>query len=810
MEDTTDPTHVGEEMESSLSPGDGNVTVKHVQNAQPVESLEERTIMQSLERSDPTGKSSRHFDKMLSVAKLAVDDLVQTPERHLSSLHSGDEDEAETLDELFALTKSINKIDAELQQDDTLHVQPAHTPPAEIFQDAEDTRHNTQGDQFAANAGHLFRRFERQNRRRNGGLQRSNANVKSAKGGGKGGLGKGGRKERRKFKKHKFINSIQPFNDYLKNNNSHVWSYVKTILFIIVPFTAAAALLYYVFDNPIVNVDSNSSILDSLLIRPSTPAPTPAPTNVTALNITNSTVPTPAPVPFKFRQNQPTTPPSGGGLNVFGGVPAQAPNVKIVETEEGAIVAEVTEQYPSYSWWVLFLGVRQVVTFGLAKGVGFLICQSAIMFPSFALCSPMMRVFILQAKGWPMHLFWWAILDLAMLYGGSQFADHWLFWQDAIGLFNAENPAGEVTSNPQYRGILIFSICFALAAAIKRFWVGMRFAKSSYYRYADKLSQVLRQLLLVSKVAQFAQTAVKDLMDSTSDFEMPAFSIRPSEDEYDKPLNDKKNDDDDDDDDDDSGNLKVGSSRRADGDDKSSIFRKARDEAQKLTERLSIPVQGQRPNLPSATNNIMSSSQEVKIQELLGEWEELEITDKPIEEVSMAAIVQFRASISVLDSEFPFSLAFGKCKTRSQVTVGSQRLYEKLQKITAESDLESNEISTFLRFSTIALVAMRSNGDMDRAMVKELMRFFRPNREGQLSLLDFCKSIDGLYKELRMLRKNIANEARLNSAGEKILNFVFYFICCKLRSFELIEGVGRFFFAFVGHKTKISRLLVVG
>lgn len=51
-----------------------------------------------------------------------------------------------------------------------------------------------------------------------------------------------------------------------------------------------------------------------------------------------------------------------------------------------------------------------------------------------------------------------------------------------------------------------------------------------------------------------------------------------------------------------------------------------------------------------------------------------------------------------------------------------------------------------LHFETIAVLATTDDGDVDKEKTKELIRLFRPNRDGTLSMLDFVRSVDGVYK----------------------------------------------------------------
>lgn len=59
---------------------------------------------------------------------------------------------------------------------------------------------------------------------------------------------------------------------------------------------------------------------------------------------------------------------------------------------------------PTMSWWLLFLGVRQMITLGLARGSQFFIIYYALKINFSGLMGPTIRLFLLQAKGWPFVL----------------------------------------------------------------------------------------------------------------------------------------------------------------------------------------------------------------------------------------------------------------------------------------------------------------------------------------------------------------------------------------------------------------------
>lgn len=52
---------------------------------------------------------------------------------------------------------------------------------------------------------------------------------------------------------------------------------------------------------------------------------------------------------------------------------------------------------------------------------------------------------------------------------------------------------------------------------------------------------------------------------------------------------------------------------------------------------------------------------------------------------------------------------------------------------------------------------------------------FRPDRDGKLRRIDFVKSIDAIYRDLRKLSLNIEDNGDIDKAVETLLNVVFYF-----------------------------------
>ena len=157
----------------------------------------------------------------------------------------------------------------------------------------------------------------------------------------------------------------------------------------------------------------------------------------------------------------------------------------------------------SASWWILFICCRQAVTLSLAR------LTEALIIDYFALRSkvcvrllgPFATLFIVQSKGWPFLLFSWGIYDFMLLFGKNKFAEHWLFWQAPIGLFNEQNPSGAVPSTSEYQGVLIVAVVVSFIVAVKRFWLGLLQGRRTYRELRMCSPQICCFLLVVFSLA---------------------------------------------------------------------------------------------------------------------------------------------------------------------------------------------------------------------------------------------------------------------------------------------------------------------
>jgi hypothetical protein len=590
------------------------ISLKDVQEQTPAESEGEKRIMQDLEVTNPTGSS-------LAAATSQGVSFGQVPKNIEQSLKNNKSPTTGTVeDELFAFTESLNRLHDE--------------PVAKVYTNQDKAQ--TQADRFAGNAGKLFQRLGKKAKQRatqskrtlisisNSGTPEEEAVMLMEAG-----------ESRQKAAYEHVTYSIQDFRNFVTPQKNSIYTYTKSaLLYLILPATGIACLLYYALDNPPLD--------------------------------------------------------------------------------------DISENKATVSWWLLFICVRQVITFGLAKIIQFIIVDYYCLHTERAprVLGPFVTLFMVQSKGWPFHLSAWGVWDFIMLYGSGRFARHWMFYQDYIEVFSEKNQAGKITEGDTYTGLVLFAFFTGLAVTCKRFWIGLSFGKTTFYRYGERLSLVTKDLMLVINLSKFA---IKQVASEYIDLHL------------------------------DQQHLGV----KADYDNV--------DEEKVDADRPKLGLHKQ----DRGNRDVLSGAEKVKIADLLGEWEEVEISDNKVGDASLSAIVQFRATSSYLDNDLIFGAAFGYATTRLQMLEGAQELYARL----LHKQLDRNE----LQFNTIAQVALR-NGALDDARLKDLVRMFRPARDGVVTVLEFCKSVDSLYKELRLLRAGIDNEAKMNATSETLLNYLFYFI----------------------------------
>ncbi|CAJ1957662.1 unnamed protein product [Cylindrotheca closterium] len=377
-----------------------------------------------------------------------------------------------------------------------------------------------------------------------------------------------------------------------------------------------------------------------------------------------------------------------------------------------------TSEGQSVSWILIFV-VRLWVTLTLALAVQALVidllCVQTRIIPR--LVGPLFTLWIVQSQGWPFVIFMWSILNFGMLYGQSAFAEHWLFWQDTIPLFSEANPAGNVVSSDLYRVILTICATVPVAVSVKRLAVGLFLGRQSFLHFGERLAKVMDKMLLISQVAKLASRMEKQRM-----------------------LLHRRN-------------VALGTP----GQPKKKGMAAYQD------------IFDQDDGSSTRTGTVLGlvESEKNKLAQMLDQWEEPERRSTAHKKASIAAVLRFRNALALIHNDYPFSFAFGLANKRYECVESAQIVFKHLL----------SEGETDVEFETIASsLAVRDGGYLNPERVKNLIRVFRPNRDGTLSVLDFVKSVDAVYKEFRLLQASIENSAQIDLAFDAIFNTIFYAI----------------------------------
>lgn len=401
----------------------------------------------------------------------------------------------------------------------------------------------------------------------------------------------------------------------------------------------------------------------------------------------------------------------------------------------------------SASWWLLFV-CRQIITFTIAKGlesfiIDFLALRTKLTLHSIGAFG---TLFIVQSRGWPISFFLWAVLDLAMLFGNSQFAHHWLYWQGYVDLMNENNSSGTVTDSGVYRTVLILAVVISFVVAVKRFYMGIYLGRRTFFRYADDLASVMKKALLVGETASLARDLAIGRRSLDLSLHGERYLIPPEEED---------------------GDLCQGAADAAEttAGPEPSNFEGEASQAESKRSLLGESATGTKSVPPTVE---LPRSLNARIDEILGAWEQPELEKTREENASIGEIIQFRQSLSYLNTNYPFSAVFGRTSTRQECVECTEHLYKRLLKLSNSSDL--------LKFDTLALLAVGKDGSLDEEKLKAVVRLFRPDRQGYLSLVDFAKSVDSCYKEMRLLKASVASSSKMDRAFESMFNVLFYFV----------------------------------
>jgi superfamily I DNA/RNA helicase len=122
--------------------------------------------------------------------------------------------------------------------------------------------------------------------------------------------------------------------------------------------------------------------------------------------------------------------------------------------------------------------------------------------------------------------------------------------------------------------------------------------------------------------------------------------------------------------------------------------------------------------------------------------------------------LQFKQTLAFMDLDFPFSKAFGLADSREHCLQSAEAIF----RCFVPASFQDPDTLQFEAISSIA--ENPETGELDEKMLKDLVKIFRPERDGTLKLIDFVRSIDRVYKDFRLLRASIRNSSHIDQAFE--------------------------------------------
>ena len=285
--------------------------------------------------------------------------------------------------------------------------------------------------------------------------------------------------------KRRIAANLEIFKEFLEPHKERLRkSFKKITIYIMLPSLVMAIFLFYVFENPPTGyalapcyhtpIGRPNRELQTSFEATTTPKLDPIPIgNSTdeqkALSqiAGESITPSPSHSPTMFPSYSPTISPSLSPTVFPRKLEYTLSDRKNLEL---CIDEALSIEEASASWWFLFIGIRQVITFCLAVLIEIIVIDFCMfrtrLFPR--LVGTELALAVGQSKGWPCILFFWAIIDRLLLFGKSSFARHWIFYQNFFSLMNETNPSGGVPGHARYHRIIYFAIGLSVAATLKR------------------------------------------------------------------------------------------------------------------------------------------------------------------------------------------------------------------------------------------------------------------------------------------------------------------------------------------------------
>jgi hypothetical protein len=359
------------------------------------------------------------------------------------------------------------------------------------------------------------------------------------------------------------------------------------------------------------------------------------------------------------------------------------------------------------------------------------------------LTGPAISLFFIQAKGWPVIVAAWALLDMVFLHGDNKYCTHWLYWTGLrIYSLDDANSGTYILSSSIYLRVLIAMLLAGLASSVKRFFLTFQFSQRQCHDFKPRLEKILVEMILLSEVASLAEQA-RMIKNNEQLGEPGKFDLR-TETKF-------------------KGIQNVAFDLAKEG---STEFEQ--DEVDKGDQSGEMPISSP---LRMARNDVLlsrNSSGRLRIKSLLDNWDSpVNKNDKT--EVSIKDVLVFQAALAYMNNDNPFGTSFGPASNRDECIQSSLSVYTSLLTLnTSEHPL--------LDFEVLMIAACNEEGEVDPGRKNMLRRLFRPDAENQITELAFIQSCDAIYKRLCYFRASVGNSSVIDNVLVGIVDGFFYFI----------------------------------
>eukprot|EP00977_Amphora_coffeiformis_P018955 scaffold6807_cov220-Amphora_coffeaeformis.AAC.23 len=413
-------------------------------------------------------------------------------------------------------------------------------------------------------------------------------------------------------------------------------------------------------------------------------------------------------------------------------------------------------EHTPLAWWFNFTA-RLCLTMEMARLFQWVLVDQILLGMSWAArwMGPLVTLHAIQARGWPFLIATWSIINMFMICGGQDFASEWFIDLTLTNDINKHAGRLEILKSPEWLLCLVALLIAGLFTSVKRTMVAMFFGRPEF---KPRLEKLLKEVVLLSEVSDLA-AAINQISHPEGgdvEIELSSRKVKFFDDVWATQKAPRK-----------------GSVAESDDGSESMSLERPSDKSSKEAAR---PAETTDDRGGSGRN----SSRSLPIKALLEYWDEpVNKLDRSLN-ASVKDILKFRRALTFMEEKYPFGEAFGPARSRDDVVASAYSVYQSLMQSSDDHALSIDVLFLLAEHDDNGTVTV------DRAKMKALRKFFRPDAHNHIPMLTFVQACDSLYKRMRFFRASVGNASVIEAALEDILDgfynfFLILLILCILR-----------------------------